>query len=176
MSEPFANVLHVPGCINAEVYQSLKKYLLPPFMKVILLVLFIAYEISMLVTTITTQNWANLLLMVVFGGLLIFLYFRSQTSSVRRILKEHPELQSGGFDVTLTFGTENVKLFNHTTGSERTLAYSLLVSMVETDVCIACFTKRSDFLMIPKNQMNDAMREKVLALLHDKCPKLKKRW
>ena len=176
MSEALTQTLNLPGCIDDKVYQSLRKYLLPPLFKIILLVLFVGYEISMVVTTVTTRNWANIIWMVLFGGPLIFLYLRNQKTSIKRIFKSHPELQSGGFDVLLTFGAENVKLFNHTTGSERTLAYSLIVSMVETDACIACFTKRNNFLMIPKNQMTDDMREKILTLLHEKCPKLRKRW
>lgn len=176
MSETLSQTVSLPGCIDDKVYRSLQKYLLPPYMKIILLALFIGYEFSMIVTTVSTQNWANIIWMVLFGGLLIFLYFHNQKSSIKRILKAHPELTNGGFDVTLSFGAENVKLFNHTTGSERTLAYSLIRSMVDTDACIACFTKRNDFLMIPKNRMSDDMRGEILKLLHEKCPKLKKRW
>ncbi len=170
------SVLTVPGCINRAVYESLKQYLVPPVYKLVALVLTVGYVVAMLYQTITTRTWANLLLMVLLCAFIVWMHFHNQKSTIDRIVKKHRELQQDGYDVMLQFGQKTIKLLNRTTGAERNIAYADLKSMVETEQCIACFTKKNNYLMIPKNRMTEDQHQAVVAQLRAKCPNMKKRW
>lgn len=167
--------LIVSGTISDKTYQSLRKVLTPPIYKIILLCLLGVYLVSMLWTIVAQQNWANLLLVVIFVPLLFFCYFQGQKSNVKRIIKGHPELTNGGFRVVIRFGEENIHLQNLTRGSERTLAYSLIKTMYESENCIALFTK-SNFMMVPTEEVSAEQKRKIVEKVMAKNPKIGKRW
>ena len=169
------SAISVPGTINAAVYRSIKKYLMPPVMKIIMLVILVAYEAVMLYEVIANGYLANIVLMVISTALFIGIYFYNQTSAVKHILKNNRELANHGYRVLITFAG-NIKLLNHTTGAERNLPFADIISMAETDQCIVLFAKGRKYLMVPKNEMTEDQRTAVLDIIHKRCPKLKKRW
>lgn len=168
-------VLSIPGCINSAVYYSLARYIMSPKWKLILLGLTIAYDGWLVYQLIVSRNPGYLIFIALFTGVMVFLHIHNQKSVVKRIIRGRKELQGNGFDVLLCFDRSVIRLCNHTTGSERTVPYTDLVSTVETDRCIAYFTRKNNYLMVPKDRMTDTMRTQLLALMKEKCPNLKQR-
>lgn len=173
-AEAMRSAISVPGRINAAVYRSVKQYLMPPVVKIVMLVLVAAYEAAMIYEAVVNKTYTNLILMVIMTAAIILLYRFNQNSNVKRIIKEHPELGREGYHVLITFA-DNIKLINHSTGAERNLAFADVVSMAETEQCIALFAKKRRYMLVPKNEMTDAQRDAVVSILQSRCPGMKKR-
>ena len=174
MTQDMRGAVSVPGTIDASVYRSIKQYLIPPMMKLVMLLMLVAYEAIMLWQAIATQAWANLIMMAVTGVLLVVVYRYNQNSVIKHVIKQRPELTQGGYRVTITFAG-NIKLMNHTTGVERNLAYANVVSMAESDKCIALFAKGRKYMLVPKGEMTEQQREAVLRMLKEHVPGIKTR-
>ena len=172
------HALSVPGTITKSVYESIKKYLIPPFVKVLWICVLAAEVLTSLYGIIFEGSYGSLVLMLLLGGLLVFFYFHMQTSSIKNVLRNHPELKNHGYKVVITFGS-GIRLMNLTTGVERNLAYKEIYSIAETDKTILCFAKKDGkhrHLLIPKDEMTEEQRDAVMEILHSRCGKLKKRW
>lgn len=168
--------LMVTGRVNRSTYVSLKKYIMQPAFKIIYLCLIVVYDLVMIWQLIHDFSPANIVLLLGFTALMIFMYFFNQKSLVKRAVTSHPALKSGdGFEMTVHFEETGVRMYNHTRGSERNLPYSGFVSYADTDRCIALFVKGGNYLMVPKDNMDDALHDKVMAWMMQKCPKLHKR-
>lgn len=175
-SDKQASRLIITGTVSRSTYESLKNYIIQPVFKLLSLVLIVGYDAWMLVQLIQTRTPANLVLIVVFTALMIFLHFHSRKSIVKRAVSSHEELRRGGaFDLTIHMGDEGVRMFNQTLGRERNMTYAEFKSYADTPRCIALFVKGGNYLMIPKDNMDEALHDQVMELLHEKCPKLHKR-
>lgn len=172
------HVVSVPGTITKSVYESVKRYLIPPFVKILWIAVLAAEVIFGFYGLIVDHNYGSLVLMILMGGFLVFFYFNMQRSSIKNVLKAHPELRDHGYKVVLTFGS-GIKLMNLSTGAERNLSYKEIYSIVETDKTFLCFAKKDGkhrHLLIPKDEMTEQQRDAVWEILQQRCGKLKKRW
>ena len=170
-------VLVVNGKVTRATYDTLKAYLMPPMAKIIMLAVLVGYDIFLLVEMILQQAWLYGLLIAVYTAFMIIVYRRTQSGAVKRIVASRKELRDGtGIELTLTLSQNGVRMFNNGTGRERNLRWNEFVSMCETERCIALFVKKSSYLILPKENMDEDRHQKVLAMIHAQCPKLKKRW
>lgn len=171
-------VLSIPATITKQVYESIKQYLIPPFIKVIWIVVLVMELVTGIYGVIFEGSYFSLVMMLLLGGFMVFFYFQMQKSTIKNIVKTHPELRNHGYRVVITLGS-GIRLMNLTTGVERNLAYKEIVSMAETDKAIVCFARKNKarkYLLIPKNEMTEEQHQAVLDILHKRCPQMKKRW
>ena len=167
--------LVINGTINRAVYRSLKRYIMAPAFKIGVFVLIIVYDAWLIIGMILDRSIANLLIMLLFTGFMVFFFLHNQEALVKKAINSEKAIRDGdGLSVTLTFGESQIRMHNITLNRERNIPYSDFVSQVETDRCIALFVK-NNYLMIPKDMMDEAMCEKVREIIRVKCPKLKKR-
>ena len=167
--------LVINGTIDRAVYRSLKKYIMAPAFKIGIFALIVLYDAWLIVGMIVDRSIANLLIMLLFTGFMVFFFLHNQEALVKKAINKEKEIRDGeGLSVTLTFGESQIRMHNITLNRERNISYSDFVSQVETDRCIALFVK-NNYLMIPKNMMDEAMCEKVREIIRVKCPGIKKR-
>lgn len=171
-----AGQLVINGTVNRKVYYSLKRYIMDPKFKIGLLVLTVGYDLWLIYQAVAEQNWANFIIMAVFTAAMILFYRRNQTVLVQKAINSQPEIRDGdGLLITLSFGRQQVRMENHALKRERNLPYKDFVSIAETDAVIALFVRNGNYLMIPKDMMDDDKHEQVMAIIHEKCPNLRKR-
>lgn len=174
--ETAAGQLVINGTVNRKVYYSLKPYIMAPMFKIGQLILTAGYDLWLVYQAFAGQNWANLIIAALFTAAMILFYRRNQNMLVRKAISSQPEIRDGdGLLITLSFGRQQIRMENHALKRERNLPYKDFVSMVETDAVIALFVRGGNYLMIPKDMMDDAKHEKVMAIIHEKCPNLRKR-
>lgn len=168
--------LVVNGTINRAVYRSLKKYIMAPAFKIGIFVLIVLYDAWLIAGMVIDRSIANLLILLLYTGFMVFFFLHNQEALVKKAINKEKEIRDGdGLLVTLTFGQTQITMHNHTMNRERNIPYSEFVSQIETDRCIALFVKKNNYLMIPKDMMDEKICEKVREIIRVKCPNLKKR-
>lgn len=121
-------VISIPCTITRLTYESVKKYLVPPGVKIFFLTIIALEVLVNLWGIIVEHSYLSAFLLVVMGGLMAWLYLRMPSSTVKNVLKNHKELRENGFRLLITFGRD-IHLMNHTTGVERTMNYKDIYSM-----------------------------------------------
>ena len=176
MEEKVPDLLVISGHIGPEVYPTLKDHLMPPVMKVGLIGLLIAYGGFLGWELVQNPNWLHVLVLVLYVVLAFFGYHHSKLGTVKRIIAGRKEMKNGaGYDMQITLRKTGVRIVNTTTGREWNRPWADFVSFFESDVCIAVFVRKNNYMLIPKNNMSEQQREQVFAMLHTYCPGLKKR-
>lgn len=176
MNQHTNDVIVINGHVTARTYQTLKNHLMPPYFKLILLFVLIAYDLFLGWEMVTQQAWMYSVVMVLFTGFMIFAYQAGKKSTIKRIISSRPELRSGeGYELTITMSNQGIRMFNNTAGRERNLQWNEFVSILQTDACIALFVRKNNYLMIPTDQADEQRIAQALEMIHAHCPKLKKR-
>lgn len=168
--------LVINGTINRAVYRSLKKYIMAPAFKIGIAALIVLYDAWLIVGMVLDRSIANLLILLLYTGFMVFFFQHNQEALVKKAISKEKAIRDGdGLLVTLTFGQTQITMHNHTLNRERNIPYSDFVSKIETDRCIALFVKQNNYLMIPKDMMDEALCERVREIINQKCPGLRKR-
>lgn len=169
--------LLVTGTVTRSTYDSLKKYLMRPTLKLLVLAAICVYNVLMLLQMFSGDWLPQLLMTVVFDALMVLVYLRSQKSMAKQAASSVEAIRKGdGIELTLHFEDQGIRMFNHTLGRELNVRYADFASYADTRRCVAVFLKKGNYVIIPKDNMDEALHDRVMALLLEKCPKLHKRF
>lgn len=168
--------LMVSGTITKSTYESLKPYIIPPLIRFVTLGVIAVYDVWMVYQMCVGDFLPHLIMMLGFTALMVYMFFHTRSSAVKRQIQGNTILRSGeAIHLTIHFEDQGIRMFNHTMGRERSMRYNEFATYADTSRCIALYVKKGNFLMVPKDEMSDETRDQILALLKKKNPKLRKR-
>ena len=164
------------GTISIDSYLSISKFFLSPIYKLLFMGAVILLDIGFVVLGIVQRDLTWILWIALTSLIGRYLYKQNKKNIINRTIGSIQGIRDRKtFDLDLSFDDDAIRVHNRMTGLDTALSYELFGSMAETDNCIALFVKTGTYLLVPKSNMNAEQHDGVMAILREKCPRLRTR-
>lgn len=150
------------GILNEYVLREMKRYVLPPKQKMMMIVMSFVLIIAGIVSYAAFNNYIAASVSIVIGIFTLFQINKMAENAIRMNIRNiRANCGADACSYTTSFSDEGILVHNLATGTKVRYKYEGVVSMKESDSLYALFTKSHQMICIFKKDLDESKEELV---------------
>ncbi|MBR5315533.1 MAG: YcxB family protein [Firmicutes bacterium] len=148
------------GILNEYVLRSVKKYVLPPKQKLTMIIMAMVLIVVGVGSYMVFENYIASSVSIVLGIYMLFQINKTAEKAIAMNIRNmRANCGSDACSYTTSFSDEGILVHNHATGAKVRYKYEGVVSIKESEILYAIFTKSHQMICVFKNDLNENPEE-----------------